>query len=51
MGKIIFNFHIGQNLFLSTTVPQTVCNMRLDTLEEWYQESNVGTILLTYGKH
>ena len=31
-------------------VPQTVCNMRLDTLEEWYQEANVSTILLTKRK-
>ena len=31
-------------------VPQTVCNMRLDTLEEWYQEANVSTILLTNRK-
>jgi len=24
--------------------------LRLDTLEEWYQETNVSTILLTYRK-
>ena len=27
-------------------VPKTVCNMRLDTLEVWYQEANVSTLLL-----
>ena len=31
-------------------MPQTVCNLRLDTLEEWYQEANVSTILLTNRK-
>ena len=32
-------------------MPQTVWNLRLDTLEEWYQEANASTILLTYRKH
>ena len=32
-------------------MPETVWNLRLDTLEEWYQEANVSTILLTNRKH
>ena len=28
-------------------MPQTVGHVRLDTLEEWYQEANFSTILLT----
>ena len=32
-------------------MPQTVGHVRLDTLEEWYQEANVSTILLTDREH
>ena len=33
------------------SIPQTVRHVRLDTLEEWFQEANVSTILLTDTKH
>ena len=32
-------------------MPQTVGHVCLDTLEEWYQEANVSTILLTDREH
>ena len=33
------------------SIPQTVRHVRLDTLEEWFQEANVSNILLTDRKH
>ena len=35
----------------SYCMAQTVWNLRLDTLEEWYQETNVSTIFLTKREH
>ena len=32
-------------------MPQTVGHVHLDTLEDWFQEANVSTILLTSRKH
>ena len=38
-------------ILLFYCMPQTVGHVRLDTLEEWYQEANVSTILLTDREH
>ena len=55
MGSVVVGLIVRQTFLPKLVqlycVPQTVCNMCLDTLEEWYQEANVITICLTNRKH